>query len=346
MLYGVDVHDGYQAGLSFATLKQQGYSFAAVKFTQGTSFARDQSDEWFGRARAAGLIPGAYHWLNAEPGAAQARWFWRKLQEVGGPEGVLVQCDNEDNATWQVTKDWAAEWVQLSGGHPFLMYTGAWWWEPRGWPGVTLTPWLWHAQYLSADADSIPDDPAAFAARIPASWWTPGYGGWPAATLIQFTSRGDAGGLANNVDLNVTKLTRERLLALTTAGGTDVDTRQDALLYNASSIVAQMARMADTAPVKRPDGSFGDPLNLALVGEVKGHSAALKAIAAKVDISPEELAQIMAAAEAGAAQGAVGAADEIAAAVVALLPPDEELTQADVEAALRTVFADAATTGT
>lgn len=344
MLYGVDVHDGYQRGLSFTTLVEQGYSFAAVKFTQGTSYARDQADEWIRAAAAAGLIPGAYHWLTAADGAAQARWFHGNLAKVGGPEGLLIQLDCEDDGYGPQMTAWAAEWNRLTGGHPFLIYSGAWWW-PRtgGFNGAALTPWLWHSHYLSADLDSLPDDPAAFAARIPADWWTPGYGGWPAATFLQFTSRGDAGGLVNNVDLNVTKLTREQLLALTTSGGSDVDIRQDALLYNASSIVAQLARMADTAPVKRPDGSFTDPLRLELVAEVKRHGAALTAIAARVDISPEELAAIQAAAAEGAHAGAVASADAIAAAVLAQLPPDEDLTAGDVEAAVRAVFADAAT---
>lgn len=219
MLYGVDVHDGYQAGLSFPLLVQQGYSFAAVKFTQGTTYVRDLADEWILAAKAAGLIPGAYHWLTAADGAAQARWFCQNLAKVGGPEGLLIQLDCEDDGYGPQMSAWAAEWNRLTGGHPFFIYSGAWWW-PRtgGFGGAALTPWLWHSHYLEADADIIPDDPAAFAARIPAWWWTPGYGGWPAATIIQFTSRGDAGSLGNNVDLNVTNLTREQLLALTTAG--------------------------------------------------------------------------------------------------------------------------------
>lgn len=216
MLYGVDVHDGYQAGLSFPTLKRQGYTFAAVKLTQGTGYVRDQADEWVRAAAAAGLIPGGYHWLNSEPGAAQAKWFYRKVRECGGPQGMLIQCDNEDNATVQVTRDWAAEWAQLSGGHPFLMYTGGWWWPAHlgSFRGVDLTPYLWHSRYAVADTDAVPDDPAAIVAKIPASWWVPGYGGWAQATILQFTSQGDAGGLANKVDLNATRLTLDQLRAL------------------------------------------------------------------------------------------------------------------------------------
>jgi hypothetical protein len=84
-----------------------------------------------------------------------------------------------------------------------------------GFRGADLTPYLRRSRYLTTDTDAIPDDPAALAASIPASWWVPGYGGWDQATILQFTAKGDAGNLANHVDLNVTRLNRGQLLALT-----------------------------------------------------------------------------------------------------------------------------------
>jgi GH25 family lysozyme M1 (1,4-beta-N-acetylmuramidase) len=218
MLYGVDVHPRYQAGFNFATLAAQGYTFAAVKATQGTYLSVADFASWISRARAAGMIPGAYHWIVAGDGAAQARYFHDRVTAAGGPEGMLIQLDCEDDATLTDVKAWAAEWERLTGGHPFLIYTGGWWWRPRGWDGNAITPYLWDSHYLTADLDTVPDNPATFAARIPADWWTPGYGKWPAATFLQFTSKGDAGGLGNNVDLNATKLSRAQLLALTTKG--------------------------------------------------------------------------------------------------------------------------------
>jgi hypothetical protein len=217
-VYGVDIHGTYQRGMDFSMLARQGYSFAAVKASQGvtefnSSFTQQFLD-WIPRIRAAGMIPGAYHWLtNADP-VAQCRNFWRRLRQVGGPAGMLIQCDCEDNATIEVLRGWTAEWKRLSGGHPFLIYSGGWWWKPRGWNGAQFTPYLWQSHYLPADADTAPDDPAAFARRIPDSWWNPGYGGWARATILQFTSRGDAGSLGNNVDLNVYPGTVAQLRAL------------------------------------------------------------------------------------------------------------------------------------
>lgn len=225
MLFGVDIHARYQGSINLALLRDQGYSFMCTKASEGTSIpsaAGLTSAQfavrfltWIEQARALGLVPGLYHWLKAGHGKLQAQFFHALVQRAGGPRGMLIQLDCEDNATYADVLDWAQEWRELSGGHPFLLYTGSWWWAPRGWDGNKVTPYLWHSHYLSADADVTQDDPAAFAARIPASWWTPGYGSWPTATVLQFTSRGDAGGLGNNVDLNAFRGTREDLLALT-----------------------------------------------------------------------------------------------------------------------------------
>jgi hypothetical protein len=217
MLYGVDIHGTYQRGISFPTLRAQGYTFAAVKASEGTGFVGPQFLAWIPQIRAAGLIPGAYHWIKRGNGAQQAQFFYNLVRQVGGPEGMLIQLDCEDDATLSDVDAWAAEWRRLSGNHPFLIYSGAWWWGARGWDGTHITPYLWHSHYLTADTDTIPDNPAEFAARVPASWWVPGYGGWSTTTLLQFTSQGDAGSLGNNVDLNVYRGTREQLLGLTRA---------------------------------------------------------------------------------------------------------------------------------
>jgi hypothetical protein len=176
---------------------------------------------WIPQIRAAGLVPGAYHWIRRGSGAQQAQFFYNLVRQVGGPEGMLIQLDCEDDATYADIVAWRDEWRRLSGGHPFLLYTGGWWWDVAGrrWDGAAVTPYLWQSHYLSADADTFPDDPAAFAARIPTAWWTPGYGGWSTATFLQYSSQADAGGLGNNVDVNAFRGTREQLLALTHAPG-------------------------------------------------------------------------------------------------------------------------------
>jgi Glycosyl hydrolases family 25 len=259
MLYGVDIHSQYQQGISIARLKAEGYTFVVDKASEGTYIPSNsnmspaqfkaQMLAWVAETRALGMVPGLYHWLKAGNAAAQARFFYRQVVDAGGPAGMIIQLDDEDNASYADAQIWAAEWNQLSGGHPFLLYTGAWWWGPRGWDGNAVTPYLWHSHYLSADTDTISDDPATFAARIPASWWTPGYGGWPGATFLQFTSRGDAGSLGNDVDLNVFRGTLADLMALT--GGVDMSEADilqkisDVALFGGTSMGRKVAFKSD-----------------------------------------------------------------------------------------------------
>lgn len=265
-LYGVDVHAQYQAGLDIAQLKAEGYSFLVTKASEGVHIPplngssaafKARYLSWVAQTRAQDMTPGLYHWIDSSAGgAAQARYFYRLVVEAAGPGGMLIQLDCEDDASYQQLLDWRDEWVQLSAGHPFLLYTGGWWWRQRGWDGAALTPWLWDSRYLTADADTISDDPAVYAARIPERWWTPGYGGWPSAAIMQFLSRGDAGSLGNNVDLNVLGGGQE-LLATLTGGQADMTPTEHNWLYNLGSITRGLADGADSVDQVVPDGANG-----------------------------------------------------------------------------------------
>jgi hypothetical protein len=185
--------------------------------------------------------------------------------------------------------------------------------------GVDVTPYLWHSHYLTADADTVPDDPAAFAARIPASWWVPGYGGWPTATFLQFTSKGDAGALANRVDLNVYQGKRDQLLTLTTKAGAGASSTSEVDMYEKFDRDRVSATFEAVARIE----------------------AALALIAERVDIDPAELDAIKQASAAASVEAIRQAAPGLADAIVAKLPAGT-ITRGDVEQAVRDVFADAA----
>lgn len=328
-LYGVDVHAQYQSGLNIARLKQEGYSFLVTKASEGlgipplggsSSAFKSRYLSWLDQARANGMVPGLYHWIRAGRGAEQARFFYGLVREAGGPAGMLIQLDCEDDASYSDVQNWKAEWEQQSGGHPFLLYTGKWWWGPRGWDGLAITPHLWHSQYLTADADTISDNPATFAARIPETWWRPGYGNWPAATIVQFTSRGDAGSLGNNVDLNILGGSYELLATLT---GGDTVTAQEVWEH----------------PIYSPSLLFGGTAaewlkyTVSTERKVDALTAMVQAIAEKVDIDQAELEAISAAAKAGAEAGALEAAQPLAAALAEALKDETGLTPEQAEAA-------------
>jgi len=298
MLYGVDIHARYQGGIDLARLKAEGYTFMCTKASEGTSIPSSgglgsagfavRFLGWVAQARKLGMVPGLYHWLKAGNAAAQAQFFHALVQRSGGPQGMLIQLDCEDNATYPDVLAWAKEWERLTDGHPFLLYTGKWWWGPRGWDGTRVTPYLWDSHYLTADADVTPDDPAAMAARVPAAWWRPGYGNWPAATILQFTSRGDAGSLGNNVDLNAFRGTRDELLTFTQTGDIDMDEKDKATATADTWRLLALLQNLPAAEYQIP----GEPAPRVEVNLLRKR---LDEIAAKVDqpISDEQLERVM-----------------------------------------------------
>lgn len=74
-------------------------------------------------------------------------------------------------------------------------------------------------------------------------------------------------------------------------GSDDMTPAQDALLYNASNIIAEMARMKDEADVKKPDGSFYPvPLELDLVKAIKQLQTDVEGIKATLAALPDATA--------------------------------------------------------
>jgi len=72
-----------------------GMDFEFAKASQGTWF----TDDYFARNRAraaqAGLLFGAYHFLEKGDGAVQADAFFQRLQDTGGVTGVMLMVDVE-----------------------------------------------------------------------------------------------------------------------------------------------------------------------------------------------------------------------------------------------------------
>jgi GH25 family lysozyme M1 (1,4-beta-N-acetylmuramidase) len=198
MLTGVDVSH-HQGEIAWPQVRAAGYDFMLCKVTQGLGF---EDARWRANrdgARAAGLVPGCYHFLERDSGGRQARRF---AALVGDPAGHLVALDAETpgarpDPTYADVLDFADEWRTVSGGHPLLLYTGRWWWvghlgDP---PAPASVAGLWNSQY----------NDAPFAA----------YGGWQAETIRQHTSAATVPGVAGSCDANRFAGTPADLLTLT-----------------------------------------------------------------------------------------------------------------------------------
>ena len=187
-LTGIDV-SRHQGVIDWPAVRRAGHAFAILKATDSTSY---QYIGWFRenfpRARAAGLVPGAYHFLTRADGAAQARYYVAEVQRAGGFDGTLAVVDVETNVdrshpSIDTARAFAAEFRRLVPGHPLVVYTGRWFWDGilRNPHGADLGP-LWHSAYGA--------QPGAL------------YGGWDRFTIWQHTSSGACPGVAGRVDLN------------------------------------------------------------------------------------------------------------------------------------------------
>jgi GH25 family lysozyme M1 (1,4-beta-N-acetylmuramidase) len=193
-VFGVDIAGSYQAGINISRLKSEGYAFVCIKATEGTTYAAPHFAEWVAATKAAGMIPGAYHFIRNSDGAAQCDWFLSKVIAANGAvDGMMYQLDCEADASFSVIQAFVNRWNERTANYPFAFYTGDWWLQPRGWNISQFTPYLWAAPNRGYTGNYTGDGSLD---------WNAGYGGYSTLEIDQFTSKGDAGGLIDNVDVN------------------------------------------------------------------------------------------------------------------------------------------------
>lgn len=207
-IYLYDLAGSYQANFSVATAKKEGYAGGVSKITEGLTGGanwdlvnKTWAKRWHDESVSEGMVWGGYHFLHNGNGAAQARYFLDEFNKITGRgvDGYLVQLDCEHDADWQTIQDFSNEFYRQTHDHPYLLYTGDWWWNVPGrrWAGASLTPYLWHSRYVSGTGYG-----SFLYQKVDPSYWTPNYGGWPKATMLQYSASGSLGGLNANVDVS------------------------------------------------------------------------------------------------------------------------------------------------
>jgi GH25 family lysozyme M1 (1,4-beta-N-acetylmuramidase) len=283
-------HSHHEPDLNWRQVRAEGYVAVVHKATEGTNFLDSTYARRIAAIRAAGLIPGAYHWLHSSDPVGQCRFF---LDTIGSPTGMLIQLDWEDvadPAPVAVARTWIAEWRAQTGDHPVLIYLPHWFWADHlGSPAALddLGP-LWGSHYVTG---AQPDASAA-EAKVPAAWRA-GYAGWRGPTVLQTTDNGRAAGITG-LDLNTFYGTYNDLIALT--GAADMTPDQSAKL---DAIARQMYHLYT--------GSMDDEDNVAPrwwrrivtgaydTSEVGDDGVGLETIAAQIKAVAADVAAIKAA---------------------------------------------------
>lgn len=179
-VYVLDVAS-YQGGLDTATAAASGYSIVNLKVSHGLTRKAVHPDVagWVDRARAAGMGISTFHYLTADaPGEAQAEYAYARIAELGLAAGTAHQLDVESDPTPSLAsvRGYLTRMAQLLG-RPVALYTGDWWWRPRGWQVADLSPYLWAAP----NAGYLPRYPGDGSEH-----WRAGYGGWADLAVMQY----------------------------------------------------------------------------------------------------------------------------------------------------------------
>src|SRR5712671_2587490 len=120
----IDLYHGDKVSVDFSMVKSKGIAAVILKATQGIDFVDPAFAQRLANARAAGLLVGAYHFMDANSPVEQMAHF---LSVVGATDGILLAVDFEAYERSQPTVIQAATAVMtvksVTGRFPVL-YTG------------------------------------------------------------------------------------------------------------------------------------------------------------------------------------------------------------------------------
>lgn len=205
MNLGIDV-SRYQGAIDWPKVYAAGIRFAFARASYGAGTPDPKYAVNVRRACRAGLVVGAYHFLVHGSPEAQADYFMSRIHD---PSGLLVAVDVEEEGSPTIAdvRAFVARWRTKHPAHKVFVYTNPNTWRYRlGNPaGAALGP-LWLAHWVGGTGS-----PGALYRSVPSSYWTPGLGGWAAATLLQFTSKASVAGITGNVDADAYRGTIKRL---------------------------------------------------------------------------------------------------------------------------------------
>jgi lysozyme len=205
-LYGIDVHPQFQAGLNIEQVRAEGFDFIAVKVSQGTNTYGGQ--DWLRRARACGLLPIAYHYLDPGNEVEQAHIFAEQLLQADVPGMLDAEALADDGKTPTLTVSGIRQFltsVISRGGRVPLLYLPCWYWERMRSPDLTGMPRLWASSYVGGRGYA-----ADLYETVTPRYWAP-YGGMP-VTILQFTDQASVNG--QHIDADAFLGTRDELTAI------------------------------------------------------------------------------------------------------------------------------------
>ena len=147
---GLDV-SAHQEEIDWGQVAADGYGFAYIKATEGSGFADSRFQENWDGAKAAGVVPGAYHYFTlCSSGAEQAQDFLAAAppDDSALPPALDLEFDGAcgerpDAAEAQAEVDAFTAAVEKEWGRRLLIYSSSEWRDHYGLPVTDSRPdWL------------------------------------------------------------------------------------------------------------------------------------------------------------------------------------------------------------
>lgn len=199
-ILGVDVSNVGQGRVGWGA--HPGVGFGIAKASQGAGFTDPQVRANLSGMRTHGIVPGAYHFLDGSPGAAQCDHF---LTAVGDPTGVILGLDVEMRGSGAQVNSFLTRFAQRHPGRKILLYSNHGLWASVGAPAdVARFPVVgWHAGYVNGAYTPARGGLAASWAATASRTRTTPFGGIRVFPLIQFTDHASVPGMRGGVDGDV-----------------------------------------------------------------------------------------------------------------------------------------------
>jgi lysozyme len=152
---GPDV-SSYQGQPDWGRVHRAGFQFAACKATEGLTYTDPTFARNWQQIKAQGMVRIAYHFAHADPGRdprAEAQHFLNVVKDRGGTANGIPALDIEAGGLSGISfRRWVNAWCAEVQKHwrAGLIYTGAWFWNPRG-GGSPPRDWrLWVSGYTGS----------------------------------------------------------------------------------------------------------------------------------------------------------------------------------------------------
>lgn len=213
-LRGVDV-SLYQGAIDWKAAKAAGFTFGIARCVRETLTVDDRFRTNLKGMRDAGILPGAYVFLNTGMAKVQAATFISELKAVGGPTGILCVVDIERNSdgsvpTLEHVTNFAKAFHDAFPNHPLGFYGSN---ALTGLGNLTgLYNYLWVANYGTNPEGNWPDTYKARGGDASPVWSDKRNGFLP--LLWQFSSKGRVPWDSSaRIDFNACRSTLDQLKA-------------------------------------------------------------------------------------------------------------------------------------